>query len=120
MLPLTTVHGARKCRHVSAYDLSETKKYLQTGAIFCERKGPTTCSISFFVGFIRDLGFRRIILKCYHESSTKSLQDAVTQACAGVEVIPSGPLEGDHMASGRVGNIFTRSEMTIQNTSNLS
>ena len=33
---------------------------------------------------------------------TKSLQDAVIQACAGVEVIPQGPLEGDHMANGRV------------------
>ena len=32
----------------------------------------------------------------------KSLQDAVIQACAGVEVIPQGPLEGDHMANGRV------------------
>ena len=73
-----------------------------------------------FVDFIRDLGFRRIILKCNHESSTKSLQAAVTQACAGVEVIPPGPLEGDHMASGRVENIFTRNEMTIQNTLDLS
>ena len=25
----------------------------------------------------------------------------VIQACAGVEVIPEGPLEGDHMANGR-------------------
>ena len=32
----------------------------------------------------------------------KSLQHAVIQACAGVEVIPQGPLEGDHMANGRV------------------
>ena len=32
----------------------------------------------------------------------KSLQDAVMQACVGVEVIPQGPPEGDHMANGRV------------------
>ena len=32
-----------------------------TGATCCERKGPTAYSISFLVGFIRDLGFRRII-----------------------------------------------------------
>ena len=43
-----------------------------------------------------------MILKCGTEPSTRSLQDAVIQACA-VEVIPLGPLEGDHMASGRVG-----------------
>ena len=39
-------------------------RYGQTGATCCERKGPTACSISFLVGFIKDLGFRGIILKC--------------------------------------------------------
>ena len=29
----------------------------QTGATCCERKGPTAYSISFLVGFIKDLGF---------------------------------------------------------------
>ena len=33
----------------------------QTGATFCERKAPTAYSISLLVGFIKDLGFRRII-----------------------------------------------------------
>ena len=32
----------------------------------------------------------------------KALQDAVVHACSGVEVIPQGPREGDHMANGRV------------------
>ena len=68
-------------------------RYGQTGATCCERKGPTAYSISFLVGFIKDLGFRRIILTC---------EDAVIHACAGVEVIPQGPPEGDHMANGRV------------------
>ena len=43
----------------------------------CERKGPTAYSVSFLVGFIKDLGFRGIILKCENEPSTKALQDAV-------------------------------------------
>ena len=77
-------------------------RYGQTGATCCERKGPTAYSISFLVGFIKDLGFRRIILKCDIEPSTKALQDAVIHACVGVEVIPQAPLEGDHMANGRV------------------
>ena len=38
-------------------------RYGQTGATRCERKGSTACSISFPVGFIKDLGFRRIILR---------------------------------------------------------
>ena len=48
------------------------------------------------------LVFRRIILKSVDEQSTKALQDAVIHACVGVEVIPEGPPEGDHMANGRV------------------
>ena len=63
-------------------------RYGQTGATCCERKDPTAYSISFLVGFIKDIGFRRIILNCDNEPSTKSLQDAVVKACAGVEVIP--------------------------------
>ena len=77
-------------------------RFGQTGATCCERKGPTAYFISFFVGFIKDLGFRRIILKCDNEPSTTSLQDSVIHACAGVEVIPQGPPERDHMANGRV------------------
>ena len=73
-------------------------RYGQTGATCCERKGPTARSISFLVGLIKDLVFRRIILKCDNEPSTKALQDAVIHACVGVEVIPQGPPEGDHMA----------------------
>ena len=76
-------------------------KYGQTGATCCERKGPIAYSISFLVGFIEDLDFHRIILKCDCEPSTQALQDAVIHACVGVEVIPQGPLEGDHMANGR-------------------
>ena len=54
----------------------------------------------FLVGFIKDLGFRRIILKCDDEESTKARQDAVIQACVGVEVIPQGPPEGDQTTNG--------------------
>ena len=41
-------------------------------------------------------------MKCDNEPSTNPLQDAVIHACAGVEVIPQGPPEGDRMANGRV------------------
>ena len=36
-------------------------RYGQTGVTCCERKGPTAYSVSFLVGFIKDVGFRRII-----------------------------------------------------------
>ena len=76
----------------------------QTGATCCERKVPTAYSISFLVGFIKDLGCRRIISKCDNEPSTDALQDEVIHACVGVgvEVVPQGPLESDLVAKGRV------------------
>ena len=77
-------------------------RYGQTGATCCKRKGPTAYAVSFLVGFIKDLGFRRIILKCDDEPNTKALQDAVIHACVGVGVIPPEPRKGDHMANGRV------------------
>ena len=77
-------------------------RYGQTGATCCERKGPAAYSISFLVGFIKDLVFRVNILECGNEPSTKALQVAVIQACVGVEVIPQGPPEGDHISNSRV------------------
>ena len=41
-------------------------------------------------------------MKCDNEPGTKALQDTVIHACVGVELIPQAPLEGDHMANGRV------------------
>ena len=54
-------------------------RYGQTGATCCELNGPTACSTSFLVGFVKDLGLRRIIFKCENEPSTKSLSYAVIQ-----------------------------------------
>ena len=36
------------------------------------------------------------------QRNTKSPQDEVIQAGAGVEVVPQGPPKNDHMANGRV------------------
>ena len=79
----------------------QNNKYGRTRGTCCERKAPTPHSISFLVGFIKDLGFRRTILKCDHEPRTKALQDAVIHACVGVEVMPQEQLEGGHMPNGR-------------------
>ena len=94
-------------------------RYGQTGATCCERKGPTAYSISFLVGFIKDLGFCKIILKCDDEPSTKALKDAVIHACVGVELIPQEPPEGDHMTNGRVEMVVRevkRHSRTLRNS----
>ena len=72
-------------------------------ATCCERKGPTAYSISFLVGFIKDLVFCKFFFEMrLYEPSTEALHDAVIHACLGVEVIPQGPFQGDHMGHGRV------------------
>ena len=65
-------------------------------------KFPQHTPFHFLLVSSKILGFRRIIVICDNEPSTKALQDTVIHACVGVEVIPQGPPEGDHMANGRV------------------
>eukprot|EP00959_Pyramimonas_sp_CCMP1952_P091628 1917852-Pyramimonas_sp.AAC.1 len=54
------------------------------------------------VGLIRDLGYRRLILKCDNEPATKALQKKIEESVVGVEILPQGPPEGDHRANGLV------------------
>ena len=65
-------------------------------------KVPQHTPFHFLLVSFKDLGFRRVILKCVNELSTNALQDALIHACVGVEVILQGRPEGDHMANGRV------------------
>ena len=91
-------------------------KYGQTGATCCERKGPTAFSISCLVGFIKDLGFRRIILNCDNEPSTKALQYAV-------HVWECKRFRKDHLrvthGQRSCGFGCVRSETTMQDTPDL-
>ena len=49
----------------------------QTGATCCERKRPTTYPISFFVRFVKVLGFRSIILKYDVFNSKKHRSESI-------------------------------------------
>ena len=61
-------------------------RHCQTGATGCERKGPTAYFIPLLVDFIKDLDFRRIILKCENELSMKIFQEAMIHSCVEVAV----------------------------------
>ena len=76
-------------------------KYVQTLTTCCERKKvPQHTPFHLLLISTKILVLGRIILTCDNERSTKSIQFAMIQACVGVDVI--APLEGDHMANGRV------------------
>ena len=66
------------------------------------RKVPQHTPFHFLWVSSKILVFAESFLKCDDEPSTKALQGAMIHACVGVEVIPEGPPEGDHMAIGRV------------------
>ena len=55
VLLLTVVSWHEKMR--IRFQLCRDSRFGQTGATRCERKGPTACSISFLVGFVKDLFF---------------------------------------------------------------
>ena len=63
-----------KRRHVSNSELSRQQVWSNGSDAFCGRKSPTSYSISFLVGFIKDLNLRRITPKCDNELNTKALQ----------------------------------------------
>ena len=69
-------------------DLSRQQVWSNGSDVLCTQKVPHHTPFHFTVGFVKDLGFCNIILKCDNEPSTKALVDAVMHACVGVEVIP--------------------------------
>ena len=74
-----------------------------------QAKGVNTYSVALMVGMIRDLGFRRILLKCDNEPATLALRAAVKDQLRDVEILDVGPPEGDHAAN-------TRAETAVRET----
>ncbi|CAK0815838.1 unnamed protein product, partial [Prorocentrum cordatum] len=77
-------------------------RFKHTAATCVEAKGVNAYAVAFMVGLIRDLGYRRLILKCDNEPATKALQKKIEESVVGVEILPQGPPEGDHRANGLV------------------
>ena len=63
-------------------------------------KGVAQYAVSFCVGWIRDLGWKRVIWKSDREPAILALKQAFTRAAGNVEVIPKDSPEGDHQANG--------------------
>ena len=70
--------------------------YLYWGATVVEVKGPSDYAVSYMVGYLRDLGFRRVFLKCDNEPAILSLRDKVRESMRDVEIMYTGPPPGDH------------------------
>ena len=77
-------------------------------------KVPQHTPFHFLLVSSKILGFEESFWNATKERSTEALQDAVVHACVGVEVIPQGPPEGDHMANGRVEMVVKRQCGTLR------
>ena len=63
-------------------------------------KGANTYGVSYLVGWIRGLGYRRIVMRSDNEHSLLKLLDMVSQNLPGVEFVVKTSPEGDHAANG--------------------
>jgi hypothetical protein len=65
-----------------------------------DQKGVSQFAVSFCVGYIRELGWKRFIWKSDNEPAILALKLACTKALGDVEIIPKESPEGDHQANG--------------------
>ena len=61
-----------------------------------QEKGPSSSAVLFMIGFLRDLGVRRMMLQCANERSIVTLRSAVISKATDLDRIPQNPPEGDH------------------------
>ena len=69
------------------------------GATALASKGVDKYSLSYVVGWLQGLGYKKIVLRSDNERSLLALKVA-TEALPGVEVVPRSSPEGDHQANG--------------------
>ena len=80
-------------------------------------KVPQHTSFHFLLVSSKILVFAESFCNATTNRARKHSKKRAIHESLGVEVIPQGTLEGDHMANGRV-EICERSEIAMQNTQN--
>jgi hypothetical protein len=65
-----------------------------------DKKGPTIYAVSFLVGWLRQLGHKRILWRGDNEPSLLALRNAVSKALPEIELVPRDSPPGDHAANG--------------------
>ena len=63
-------------------------------------KGRIAYGISYLVGWLRGLGYKRLVVKSDNERALLSLLSAVSESMPGVEMVPQTSPEGDAAANG--------------------
>ena len=69
-------------------------------ATMVAQKGVHPYSAAFLVGWIKRLGFKKIVLRSDNKPALLKLLDVVTTNLPGIEVVPKASPEGDSQANG--------------------
>ncbi|CAK0875550.1 unnamed protein product, partial [Prorocentrum cordatum] len=64
------------------------------------RKGASKYAVAYIVGFIKGLGYKKVVLRSDSEKSILKLIELVNQHLPSVEIIPKASPEGDRQANG--------------------
>jgi hypothetical protein len=65
-----------------------------------DKKGPKNYAVSFSVGWLRQLGHKRILWRGGNEPALLALRNAVSKALPEIELVPRDSPPGDHAANG--------------------
>ena len=68
-------------------------------ATFVDSKDATPYAVKFAAAFLKNLGYRKVVLKSDGEHSIMALKEAAAREAA-IESVPEEPPPGDHQANG--------------------
>ena len=71
-------------------------------ASFVERKGENEYAIKFFAHFLRQLGYRRVIMKSDGEPALLLLKRRAVELVPALEAVPQESAPADHQANGEI------------------
>ena len=78
--------------------------YKYVAASCVPNKGGSPYAVKYLSGVLRDLGYRKLVLKSDNEPSILLLKDQVKENCKEIEIIYQEVPVGDHAANGMIEN----------------
>eukprot|EP00435_Cladocopium_sp_Y103_P014191 s2521_g3.t1 len=82
-------------------------------ATFVDSKGATPYAVKFAAAFLKNLGYRKVVLKSDGEHSIVALKEAAAREAA-IESVPEESPVGDHQANGLVENAIREVKRQIR------
>ena len=82
-------------------------------ATFVDSKGVTPYAVKFAAAFLKNLGYRKVVLKSDGEHSIMALKEAAAREAA-IESVPEESLPGGHRANGLVENAIREVKRQIR------